>query len=154
MLECYNYSTVELKNSKADSVAVKGVNTAVKLYNLVQGVVVIDTKDYQVGQYQVQFFKGDDVLEQTVLRVKQNLKYADDSYDPTSENKKILQAIKAYLGGVASHQQRKVKVGDKEIQYSSFDQLIKWKNYYQIEVRKQQGKASNLRFQKLYHRGL
>lgn len=154
MLECYNYSTVELKNSKADSVAVKGVNTAVKLYNLVQGVVVIDTKDYQVGQYQVQFFKGDDVLEQTVLRVKQNLKYADDSYDPTSENKKILEAIKAYLGGVASHQQRKVKVGDKEIQYSSFDQLIKWKNYYQIEVRKQQGKASNLRFQKLYHRGL
>ena len=154
MLECYNYSTVELKNSKADSVAVKGVNTAVKLYNLVQGVVVIDTKDYQVGQYQVQFFKGDDVLEQTVLRVKQNLKYADDSYDPTSENKKILEAIKAYLGGVASHQQRKVKVGDKEIQYSSFDQLIKWKNYYQIEVRKQQGKASNLRFEKLYHRGL
>ena len=154
MLECYNYSTVELKNSKADSVAVKGVNTAVKLYNLVQGVVVIDTKDYQVGQYQVQFFKGDDVLEQTVLRVKQNLKYADDSFDPTSENKKILEAIKAYLGGVASHQQRKVKVGDKEIQYSSFDQLIKWKNYYQIEVRKQQGKASNLRFQKLYHRGL
>ena len=154
MLECYNYSTVELKNSKADSVAVKGVNTAVKLYNLVQGVVVIDTKDYQVGQYQVQFFKGDDVLEQTVLRVKQNLKYADDSFDPTSENKKILEAIKAYLGGVASHQQRKVKVGDKQIQYSSFDQLIKWKNYYQIEVRKQQGKASNLRFQKLYHRGL
>ena len=154
MLECYNYSTVELKNSKADSVAVKGVNTAVKLYNLVQGVVVIDTKDYQVGQYQVQFFKGDDVLEQTVLRVKQNLKYADDSFDPTSENKKILEAIKAYLGGVASHQQRKVKVGDKEIQYSSFDQLIKWKNYYQIEVRKQQGKASNLRFEKLYHRGL
>ena len=106
MLECYNYSTVELKNSKADSVAVKGVNTAVKLYNLVQGVVVIDTKDYQVGSYQVQFFKGDDVLEQTVLRVKQNLKYADDSYDPTSENKKILEAIKSYLAGRATNQQK------------------------------------------------
>lgn len=154
MLECYNYSTVELKNSKADSVAVKGVNTAVKLYNLVQGVVVIDTKDYQVGQYQVQFFKGDDVLEQTVLRVKQNLKYADDSYDPTSENKKILEAIKSYLAGRATNQQKQVSVGDKKIIYSSFDELIKWKNYYQIEVRKQQGKASNLRFQKLYHRGL
>ena len=154
MLECYNYSTVELKNSKADSVAVKGVNTAVKLYDLVQGVVVIDTKDYQVGQYQVQFFKGDDVLEQTVLRVKQNLKYADDSFDPTSENKKILEAIKSYLAGRATSQQKQVSVGDKKIIYSSFDQLIKWKNYYQIEVRKQQGKASNLRFQKLYHRGL
>ena len=154
MLECYNYSTVELKNSKADSVAVKGVNTAVKLYNLVQGVVVIDTKDYQVGSYQVQFFKGDDVLEQTVLRVKQNLKYADDSYDPTSENKKILEAIKSYLAGRATNQQKQVSVGDKKIIYSSFDELIKWKNYYQIEVRKQQGKASNLRFQKLYHRGL
>jgi hypothetical protein len=49
------------------------------------------------------------------------LKYADADYDPRSKSEIILEAIEAYLGGVASHQQRKVKVGDKEIEYSSFD---------------------------------
>ena len=154
MYKGYNFSTIDIKDVKSDCLAVKGKNTAVKIYPFTDGVCVIDTQDYAVGDYALQFFKGNEVLKTDVLKIEQNLKYADDSFDPTSENKKILEAIKAYLGGVASHQQRKVKVGDKEIQYSSFDQLIKWKNYYQIEVRKQQGKASNLRFEKLYHRGL
>lgn len=154
MIECYNHSTLELKNSKADSVAIKGVNIAVKLYDLIQGVVKIDTTDYVVGQYQIQFFVGNQVVSTDVLKVKQNLKFVDQSYNPTSENKKILQAIKAYLAGRASSQQKQVSVGDKKIIYSSFDELIKWKNYYQIEVRKQQGKSSGLRFEKLYYRGL
>lgn len=154
MYECYNHSTLELKNGKADSVAIKGLNIAVKLYDLIDGVVQIDTTDFQVGQYQIQFFSGDLVIQQDVLRVKQNLKYADESFDPRSSNRIILQAIKAYLAGTASSQQRRVKCGQKQIEYSSFDQLIKWKNYYQLEVRKQQGKASNLRYEKLYHRGL
>lgn len=154
MYKGYNYSTLIIKDDKADSVAVKGQNSAVKLYSFINGVATIDTADYAVGDYALQFFSGNDVLKTDVLKIEQNLKYADQSFDPTSENKKILQAIKAYLGGVASHQQRKVKVGDKEIEYSSFDQLIKWKNYYQIEVRKQQGKSSGLRFEKLYYRGL
>lgn len=154
MLQSYNYSTLTIKDSKADCVAVKGKNTAVKLYSFSDGVATIDTADYAVGDYALQFFSGNEILKTDVLRIKQNLKYADESFDPTSENKKILEAIKAYLGGVASHQQRKVKVGDKQIEYSSFDQLIKWKNYYQIEVRKQQGKASGIRYEKLYHRGI
>lgn len=154
MYQSYNYSTLLIKDSKADSLAVKGTNTAVKLYSFIDGVATINTDNYAVGDYALQFFSGNDVLKTDVLKIKQNLKYADDSFDPTTENKKILQAIKAYLGGVASHQQRKVKVGDKEIEYSSFDQLIKWKNYYQIEVRKEQKKASGLRFQKLYYKGL
>lgn len=154
MIECYNHSTLEIKNSKADSVAIKGVNIAVKLYDLIQGVVKIDTTDYVVGQYQIQFFVGNQVISTDVLKVKQNLKFVEQSYNPISENKKILEAIKAYLAGRASSQQKQVSVGDKKIIYSSFDQLIKWKNYYQIEVRKEQGKASGLRFEKLYYRGI
>ena len=154
MYNSYNYSTLQIQDSKADCVAVKGKNTAVKLYSFIDGVATIDTADYAVGDYALQFFSGNQILKTDVLKIEQNLKYADDSYDPTSENKKILQAIKAYLGGVASHQQRKVKVGDKEIEYSSFEELIKWKNYYQIQVRKEQGKASGLRMQKLYYKGI
>lgn len=154
MYYSFNFSTLEIKDSKSDSLAVKGKNTAVKIYPFVNGVATVDTTDYVVGDYALQFFKGDQITKTDVLRVKQNLKYADQSFDPTSENKKILEAIKAYLGGVASHQQRKVKVGDKEIEYSSFDELIKWKNYYQLEVRKEQSKASGLRFEKLYYKGI
>lgn len=154
MYQSYNYSTLLIQDSKADSLAVKGKDTAVQTYSFIDGVVTINTDNYSVGDYALQFFNENQIIKTDVLKIKQNLKYADDSYDPTSENKKILQAIKAYLSGVASHQQKRVKVGDKEIEYSSFDQLIKWKNYYQLEVRKEQGKASGLRFEKLYYRGI
>ena len=154
MYQTFNYSTLQIRDSKADSLAVKGKNTAVQTYSFIDGVVILNTENYVVGDYALQFFKGNQIFKTDVLRVKQNLKYADQNYDPASENQKILQAIKAYLGGVATHQQRKVKVGDKEIQYSSFDELIKWKNYYQLQVRKQQGKAKSLRYEKIYYKGL
>lgn len=154
MYECYNYSTLQIKDSKADSVAVKGKNTAVKLYSFLDGVVTIDTADYVVGDYAIQFFRENAVIKTDVLKVKQNLKHVDADYDPRSNAEKTLQAIEAYLAGVASHQQKRVKVGDKEIEYSSFDQLIKWRQFYKKEVRKQQGKAPNLRFEKLSYKGV
>lgn len=154
MYQTFNYSTLQIRDSKADSLAVKGKNTAVQTYSFIDGVVILNTENYVVGDYALQFFKGNQIIKTDVLRVKQNLKYADQNYDPASENQKILQAIKAYLGGVATHQQKKVQVGDKLIQYSSFDELIKWKNYYQLQVRKQQGKAKSLRYEKLYYKGL
>lgn len=152
--ECYNHSTFTLKNEKADTVAVKGLNTAVQLYNFSFGVALINTDDYAEGEYILQIFKGDEILQQSTLKVKQNLKYAAADYDPRSKSQIILEAIEAYLGGVASHQQRRVKVGDKEIEYSSFDELIKWKEYYQKQVRKEQKKSSSLRYEKLYYRGI
>ena len=154
MYECYNYSTLKIKSDKADSVAVKGIQSAVKLYDVVDGVATIDTSEYEAGDYIIQLFRGDEVIQQDSLNVKQNLKYVDADYDPRSEAEKTLQAIEAYLSGVASHQQKRVKVGDKEIEYSSFDQLQKWREYYQKQVRKQQGKAPNLRFEKLIYKGV
>lgn len=154
MYECYNYSTLIIKSDKADSVAVKGIQSAVKLYDVVDGVATIDTSQYEAGNYIIQLFRGDEVIQQDSLNVKQNLKHVDADYDPRSKAEKILEAIEAYLGGVASHQQRRVKVGDKEIEYSSFDQLIKWREFYKKQVCKQQGKASKLRFEKLYYRGV
>lgn len=154
MYKCLNYSTLQIKDSKADSLAVKGKNTAVQTYSFVDGVATIDTADYVVGDYQMQFFNGDQLIKTDVLKIEQNLKHAPQNYDPRSQSQKTLQAINAYLAGTASQQQKKIQVGDKSIQYSSFDQLIKWKNYYQIEVRKEQGKPTAIRCEKLYYRGL
>lgn len=153
MYECYNYSTFTLKMDEADTVAVKGIKTAVKLYEFKDGVAVIDTSEYEAGEYIIQIFRGDDVIEQDSLIVKQNLKYAAPDYDPRSKAQIILDAIEAYLGGRASSQQKQVSVGDKKIIYSSFDQLQKWRDYYKKQVRKQKGKASTLRHEKLYYRG-
>ena len=154
MLQCYNHSTLEIKHSKADSVALKTLNSAVMLYDLVNGVVTINTDNFTIGEYAVQFFKDDQVIEETTLICKQNLKYVSANYDPRTPAKIILEAIEAYLAGVATHQQKRVKVGQKEIQYSSYDQLMKWRDFYAIEARKEQGKAGNLRFEKISWRGI
>ena len=68
----------------------------------------------------MQFFSGEQVIKQDTLNVKQNLLYASSGYDPRSPAKKTLEAINAYLAGVATHQMRKIVVGDKQIEYSSF----------------------------------
>ena len=154
MLQCYNHSTLELKHSKADSVAIKGLNIAVKLYDLVDGVVEINTDDYSSGEYSVQFFKGNQVIQQTTLLCKQNLKYVSANYDPRTPARIVLDAIQAYLAGIATHQQKRVKVGQKEIEYSSYDELLKWRDFYAMEARKQEGKAASIRFEKLYRKGV
>ncbi|MBR4315472.1 MAG: hypothetical protein IKP65_00680 [Alphaproteobacteria bacterium] len=117
----YNYSTLTIKNSRADSVAIKGLNIAVKVFDLIDGVAEINTNDFVAGQYTIQFFNSNDVIDEDELIIKQNLKYADASYDPRSTARQILDAINAYLAGTATHQQRRVKVGEKEIEYSSYD---------------------------------
>jgi hypothetical protein len=60
--ECYNHSTFTLKHKEADTVAVKGLNTAVQLYNFSFGVALINTDDYAEGEYILQIFKGDEIL--------------------------------------------------------------------------------------------
>lgn len=148
----YNFSTLIIKHSKADSVAIKGLNVAVKVYNLVDGVAQINTDNWTAGQYSVQYFVGDQIIGEDQLIVKQNLKHTDSNYDPRSKARIILEAIEAYLAGVATHQQKKVKVGQKEIEYSTFDELIKWRNFYQKEALKEEGKPTQIRHEKLFYR--
>lgn len=154
MLECYNFSVLKVRNKKANSIAIKGKNQAVKVYSLVNGEAEINTDNFIVGEYAVQFFSADEVIEQTVLQVKQNLKYVSENFDPASPARKILDAINAYLAGIATHQQRRIKVGEKQIEYSSYDQLMKWRQFYIEQVRKEDGKAGALRFEKIYCRGI
>lgn len=71
-----------------------------------------------------------------------------------SANRKALEAITAFIQGRATSQQKRIQVGDKSIEYSSFDELLKWKSYFEEEVRKEEGKARSLRHEKLFWRGL
>lgn len=155
MIKAYNHSNLVLKHGIAKSLAVKGLSTAVQLYSFNDGSVTINLDTYTVGQYQIQYLNSsDEVIQADTLIVEQNLKYAPATYDGRSYNKIALQAIIAFMQGRATAQQRKVKVGDKQIEYSSFDQLKKWKDYFEKEVRKQQGKCTKIKNQKLFYRGL
>jgi len=62
MLYGYNFSTIELKHVKADSVAVKCAGTAVKVYDLVDGKVEINTDSWQATEYNLQYFFEDEVI--------------------------------------------------------------------------------------------
>lgn len=148
----YSNSQIKIKHKDATSLIVKGKDVLPVTVNFSGGEAVIS--DLDAGIYALQFMKDSAVLFQDTLQVKQNLAYASSAYDPASNNRKILQAIDAYLAGIASSQQRRVKVGDKEIEYSSFDELIKWRNYYALQVRKEENKPVKLRNEKLYYRGL
>lgn len=154
MITSYNHTTLIIKHNKADSIAIKGKETAVKIYDLIDGQVSINTDDYLAGEYWLQYFRNNEVIGQDNLIIKENLKYVSNTYDPRSNAQKILDAINAYLSGVATHQQRRIKCGQKQIQYSSYNELMQWKNYYESEVRKQQGKPAQVRAQHLTYRGL
>lgn len=150
----YNHSIIVLQDKTADTVAVKGLSSAVQIYDLTNGKVEINTDAYTAGDYFIQFFKGNEVIKEDTLIIKENLKYVSSAYDPRSNAAKILDAINAYLAGVATHQQRRIKVGEKQIEYSSYNELMQWKNYYESQVRKQQGKPAQVRAQHLTYRGL
>lgn len=150
----YNHSTLVIEDKKATEIAIKGLSSPVQVYEVVDGKATVDTTNYTVGDYVVQYFKDNQIIKQEDLQIQQNLKYADADYDPRSSAQKILEAIDAYLAGTATHQQKKVRVGQKQIQYSSYDQLIKWRNFYAKQVAKELGKPTQIRHQKLYYRGV
>ena len=115
----YSQSEIKINMKNVTSLIVKGKDALPATVNFSGGEAVIS--DLEAGIYALQFMQGNSVLFQDTLEVKQNLIYTSSGYDPQSDNRKILEAIDAYLAGIASSQQRRVKVGDKEIEYSSFD---------------------------------
>lgn len=79
---------------------------------------------------------------------------SSSSGEQKSANRIALEAITAYIQGHATAQQRRVQIGDKAIEYSSLDELLKWKRYFEEECRKEDGKPMGLRFEKVYWRGI
>ena len=95
------------------------------------------------GVYKIFGFKDQKIVFEDDLQILQGITDAPEDYDFRSKNEIALEAIICFLQGKATAQQRRIKVGDKQIEYSSFQQLIKWKNYFQKEVRKEKGKSTS-----------
>lgn len=146
----FNHTPLKMQINGVSSIAIKSANTPVMVFEAVNGEIDIDTADFAPGAYTVQYFAANDEIKGvSKLDIKQNLKYASQDYDPRSPAEIALDAITAFMQGRATAQQRHIKVGDKEIEYSSFEQLLKWKNYFQKQVKRESGKASKIRHEKL-----
>ena len=152
MIIGYDHSQIVINSKSASQAVVKGETGNPIVYTFEDGKAIIDTAEYTPGEYVYQLFNGDQIILQDVIKIKQNLKYVTSAYNPKSKNRIILQAIEAYLAGIATHQQRRVKIGDKEIEYSSYDELMKWLDYYKKQVRKEDHKASSIRLEKVFYR--
>lgn len=126
---CQNIDTLKLKKLGGETIIVSGGE--------------IQILGMESGIYKVFGFKDQRVVFEDELQVLQGITTASEDFDFRSKNEIALEAIICFLQGKATAQQRRIKVGDKEIEYSSFQQLIKWKNYFQKEVRKEKGKSAN-----------
>ena len=152
-MDYYNHTTIELKQKGATSIAIKGANSPVYLLDCTDDSAVWDVGSNVPGEYIIQYFKGDNIIKSEVISIKQNLKFVSANFDPRSPARIVLDAIQAHLAGVSTGTQRRVKVGDKQIEYATYDQLMKYRNYYQKLALKEEGKASSLRLEKLYWKG-
>lgn len=126
---CQNVDCIKLKKLGGETIIVLG--NEIEIFGM------------EAGVYKVFGFNDQKVVFEDEIQVLQGITDAPEDYDFRSKNQIALEAITAFLQGTANSQQRRVKVGDKQIEYSSFEQLIKWKNYFQKQVRKEKGKSAN-----------
>ena len=134
MKKFFNDSQIVLEfDFVPDSVIIRKGQFKMIIENIETKEVTINTDGWETGIY---LFQARDKNSKVIhnfqrFEIVQNLETAPDDFDFRSEAEKTLEAINSFLAGTASHQQKRIKVGDKEIEYSSFDELIKWKNFFE-----------------------
>lgn len=143
-LRTYNDSTLHIPAAGADCVIIKPAGCPPKTYSEKKdGVFLISTKNWVPGMCFAQLQSNDGkVVGLLRIEVVQNLATAPDDFDPRSSAEITLDAIDAMLAGRATAQQRRVQLGDKSIEYSTFAELMQWRSHFQKEVRKERGEAA------------
>lgn len=77
---------------------------------------------------------------------------SSSSTEPLSPNKQALLAITAQLQGKATGAQKKIVLGDKSVEYMSLSELLQLKEYFEREVRKEDGQPLSIKAERLYVR--
>lgn len=86
---------------------------------------------------------GGQVVEEGTFDIRQDLAHAPEGYDPRSLAVRTLEALDAKIAGRAlTIQQSKISVDGRSIEYmNSIDELLKWRDHFQILVNKEQGRG-------------
>lgn len=99
----------------------------------VDGQLVADkvaTTVWNTGDYDWQLLNDDGILETGTLKIMPNFALSEPGESVKSHYRQVLDAIDAMLEGRATEAQTHINVGDKSIGYCTFDELIKWRNYF------------------------
>lgn len=145
MKQYYNNTIIHLSTQSADRLVLKPICGAKIIIDTIENdKFVIDTTDWNADTYYLQYIKGNEVIKTDKITLNQNLLFVDDDYDPRSQYQIVIQAIDAMLQNRATAQQKKIQVGDKSIEYSTLQQLLQWRKYMVEQLRKQQGKTTNI----------
>ena len=139
MIKYFNDSIIKIDSNGADTLVIKQIGCASTTYTATDNVFTIDTTGFAIGDYYLQYMLDDAVVATDRITLHQNLLTASEDYDPRSEAEKILDAIEAMLAGRATTQQRQISIDGQSIQYSSFSELIEWKNYFVRKVAEEKG---------------
>ena len=154
MIEMYNYQRVKLDTKGGDKIVIKrNGSNAVVIDGITSDPYELDTSAYVADQYAIMWYRQGEIIASDTILMKQNLEYAGTA-DVRSHAQITLEAITAYIEGHATAQQKEVQIGDKKISYSSLDELLKCKRYFEEEVRKEEGKPIGIRHEKIYWRGI
>jgi hypothetical protein len=141
----YNYSTIKIKADGADALILKPIcGDKITVTTIEDGYFTTDTTDWIAGKYYLQFMNGTEIIKSDSINIKQNLAYVDGDFDPRSQYEIVIEAIDAMLQNRATAQQKKIQIGDKSIEYSTFSELLQWRKYMVEQLRKEQGKNTTL----------
>lgn len=155
MAQYYNHTTLSIPDRDAETLTLKRNGAAAQTFSeKSSGYFLVDATDFVPDDYYCQFADADGAIIATdKITVRQNLAYAPDDYDPRSRAEIVIEAIDAMLGDRATAQQRKIQLGDKSIEYSSLDELLKWRDFFKRKLAQEQGKPYGPRRQTFDMRG-
>lgn len=148
-LRAYNDNTLTIPANGADCVIIKPFGCPPQKFESKKDQnFLIDTTGWAPGMCFAQLQSNDGkVLGMLRIEIIQNLATAPEDFDPRSAAEITLDAIDAMLAGRATAQQRRVQLGDKSIEYSTFAELMQWRSHFQKEVRKERGEAEYVKRQ-------
>lgn len=108
-------------------------------FTVTNGTVTLNTTGFTPGRYHTQWIGETGVISAGAFDVRLSLANGNQKVDPRSTAEITLEAIDAALAGRATSQQRKIQVGDKSIEYSSFGELLSWREHFARLVAKESG---------------
>lgn len=125
------------------SVAIRGPQV-IDLVGVADGVqhvfskIAEDTASWKPGTYwyEVRATAGEEVcqVETGNIEIAPNLAAITETYDNRSHVEKTLEALQAQIEGRATRDQKKYKIGDREIERTELADLVRLRNQYKLEL--------------------
>lgn len=134
-IQVANQRAILILKSDTEKISITDIQLIDGKYYLVAAAE--DTKKFRPNTYKYQILDNVGILQQGTAVIRQNFTLADQNQSVKTQSEIILEAIEATLGGIATQAQSSIAVGDKNISYMSFDELLKAREFFKRRVAEQ-----------------